>query len=84
MTAEEFLVCKLGVNGNIKLHQLELDIAQILVLMNQYGIEKAKHHVTEALKAAQRRHGETQTYEPEHSHIVNYAILTAYPLENIK
>jgi hypothetical protein len=47
-------------------------------------VEFAKLKVTEALKAAQRRHGETQTYEPEHSHIVNYAILTAYPLDLIK
>jgi hypothetical protein len=47
-------------------------------------IEFAKLHVKAALIAAQKRHRETQTYEPEHRDIVNSAILNAYPLTNIR
>jgi len=52
--------------------------------MALYAKEFAKLHVEAALKEAQKRHRETQTYEPEHRDIVNSAILNAYPLENIK
>ena len=53
------------------------DIARVM-------IEFAKLHVEAALKAAAKRHRETQTYEIEHKDIVNSAILNAYPLTNIK
>jgi len=75
-TAEEFIISKLGINGDVKLHQLNLELPTWILLIKEYSILKSKFHVEAALKVAAK-------IPPKGEQIDKY-ILNAYPLDQIK
>jgi hypothetical protein len=50
-TSEEFIISKLGINGDIKLNKLECNLQNTIFLMKEF----AKLHVEAALKAAAKK-----------------------------
>jgi len=85
ITVEEFIISKLGINGDLKLHQVALPYPSWLELIEEYSILKSKFHVEAALKSASEN-AETKwvKYTENDYEIDKESILNAYPLDLIK
>ena len=90
LTVEEFIISKLGINGDVKLHQVALPYPSWLELIEEYSILKSKFHVEAALESASekaRSHvdGNGEWISGNISSKINKeSILNAYPLDLIK
>lgn len=85
ITVEEFIISKLGINGDLKLHQVDLAYPSWLELIEEYSILKSKFHVEAALESASEN-AETKwiEYTENDYEIDKESILNAYPLDLIK
>jgi hypothetical protein len=89
-TASEFIKSKLGLNSEITIFNVNLDLPQIISLMNEYSVQKSKFHVTAALQSALQNVTTDMNKEDKnnlpnpHFKVIEDSIINAYPVTIIK